>query len=149
MPGEVTLRCSTPCDISCSIRGWQLTVEPVMRNEHKLPNRPGKLAALIASALLAGCAASPAIDPAPPTAQAERNAPSPDMQTTAGLTQTDVECHYEKTTGSHMIQTVCTTAEQRRETQAAAKQWMRSSGRSGGVSTVRDPADPMDNDDND
>ena len=121
-----------------------------MRNEYKSPNRPGKLPALIASALLAGCAASPAIDhPAPPADQAERSAPSPDMQTTAGLTQTDVECHYEKTTGSHMVQTVCTTAEQRRETQADAKQWMRSGGRSGGVSKVRDPADPRDSDDND
>lgn len=120
-----------------------------MRSNRTTLSRPGALAACIASILFTACAATSPSTNTPssaPTAQAD---PSGEATTTAGLTATDVECHNERVTGSHMIQTVCTTAEQRREMAAAAKQWMRTGGRSGGVSKVRDSADPRDTDEDD
>ena len=53
-----------------------------------------------------------------------------------------IECRYEKQTGSHMVQRVCMSVEQRREIEAESQQWMRTGGRSGSVERVQDPADP-------
>ncbi len=58
------------------------------------------------------------------------------------------ECHYEKVTGSHMMRKVCMTAAERRQMEEASRQWIRTGGRSGGVATVRDPADPRNKDEN-
>ncbi len=62
-------------------------------------------------------------------------------------TEKSVECRYERVTGSHMMRKVCMTAAERRREEEASKQWMRTRGRSGGVSRVRDAADPRDDDD--
>ena len=70
-------------------------------------------------------------EPTPPLTEAEKS----------------VECRYERVTGSHMMRKVCRTAAERRRDEEASKQWMRTGGRSGGVTRVRDTADPRDEDD--
>lgn len=91
-------------------------------------------------ALFGGCAGPGAVD------QAESAAYEESVVVDVAK-NTDVECRYEKQTGSHMVERVCISAERRREMEEASQQWLRTRGRSGGVERVRDSADPRGRDD--
>ena len=124
--------------------------KPVCHHPGTSSGNPALLAALFLCVLvLTACAGTPDSAQIPRDQAATDTNAQGNLKTSTALAESDVQCHNERVTGSHMIQTVCTTASQRKDMEAAAKQWMRTGGRSGGVSRVRDTADPRDTDEDD